>query len=538
MPINIISEPSQIYKRWTLSKNPFVVKVSCSDYFIGSPGVKWSRRYSVVGADVGDTLQLDSTVMGVNSFVFVNSEPTNDAQIRAIGTGVFVSVSEWMDEYLIPGLIGNELFSKYYTATRQGTWLVIEAKEYAATTYDITHSSSGTFALTTALTTAGVDLMVDDNKKVAMRVNVNAVYSLGQYDRSELFIFDPILDDDAGIVEVDLSEHIDAMIHGSDLPITTMPYKLAELARKVFVEIGVYDVPTGNITGKKMTKTISVLKGGMSTKDFDTGYTGYAPNAAGVDGKFITNRQKVVYTHRTAIDYLSFHVFHAAWPGVSSADFTVKAKVYYTDGTTVDDDILVIPNTTTSYESTQVVTVSAGYDMLNLDSFDPLKKPYKYDIYVDNWPTCVQTFYLVEETDMGVSVVYANEFGVPEGMWCEGERATMVTHEREVVETARGLRKTWKEVLYEESSSRKISPMIDLVSAPMLSAEWRGSLGVLLAERLWIYFNNNSPIPAQLVPGTVDNTTVNWEGNHALAMKFRLKMNTEEGWSDILNSLK
>lgn len=534
-------------KRWVASKNPFELKVEVDEY-VTTAGAKWKESYNVTtGASDGDTISFDNDEItelygGPIEFMFQEVEPSTMLRIFAYVDTEYISRGEWIDKHVIPALLSHPYLGEHYTITRTSNSIVITANEYGPD-WELTVAVTGDIAISPFGEVAGAIPEVNSNLKMMVKVHVNSAFTATGYNETPWFPYDLLLDDDMGIAHIDISEQIDAMIKGEQypMPATSWPWVATVASRKMFVTVGAKDIVTGEWVGTVRTPTLGVIKGGYRTNDLDYEYGGPAEIGDGINSaKFLTNRPPVVYTHRSATDFLSFHLWEHLYPEEDGTDCRFKVKVYYTDGTSVEDDLHMFVYDALQYTAGTVITLPAGFDQLDLGSLSALGKPYKYDLMIAGAPEdLTQTFYLVEDTDMGYSVIYINDYGVPEGLYCEGARSTSVQHERETVEMQRPISKKYSELMLKESSIRTLQPSLDLVSYPLLKKEWTGMLGAFLSPKMWIHYGlDSTPIPAQLVPGTLVNESINWEGNAALHFRFRLELNKDVVWSDLNNILK
>lgn len=267
----------------------------------------------------------------------------------------------------------------------------------------------------------------------------------------------------------------------------------------------------------------------MRTSDINEGYLDWVGDNSTEPVGFMTNRPKKVWVTKKVTDYLCWHNH---WRN-GAVDTVVKAEVFYVNNTSVADVLATIDNTTRPKH--EVWGIAAGFDELGLDSFSPGSGVVKYRIYLehaDSDHVIEQWFYLLPETDMGCSVIYRNAYGVPEGMWCEGERVTEVEHSRELIDVGRGNAPTAL-TLKERSYGRTVKPRIAVTSAPLLRTEWIAPMDMLLSDKVYVHFVGGAGkmVAAQLEPGSVEESTVNWEGNNMAQISMRLVLNEEVGWS-------
>jgi len=545
MPTSVrISQQPDAENLWTLSRNPFVFRVRSTAY-VTTPGNYWTRFWSVITIPVaGDTLVIsgpfiDSLALGgdiVFAVVDDNAEPN---EIERFYTEKYFSIAEWLERVVIPTLMSHEKLSEHFEFFRTSTNRIAAKAKKLGAAYTLTFSTTGTFDITPGTEIDGEDAELNETIMLRARLNVSTGYNSGIYKQSPWFWFDCKHVGSFGEVQVDMSEQLDQMIQGFDFPLDSVsfPYRPQNAARKVFVEWADGDAVTKVTTGSVRSDTYNVLKGGMRLHEYELTYLQQF-NELWQTSYWITSRPDVIYTHARAMDYLHLHVLDKEETELTGP-VVIAAKVYYNDGSSIQDTIYTVEPSSLITEMRQIVTVPCGFEQLGLDEWDAAV-PYKYEIYIlVSGGVNKKTFYLVQDTDMGCSLIYINQFGLPEGIWCEGERVTTVEHEREITDVARPIiTGSSKDLMLMKSGGRSMQPMMSLVSVPLNSSEWRGHLGMLLSEQLWVVKDFESqPMAVQLVPGTVENETVNWKGNSALAIKLRVKMNAENGWSDYNKTL-
>jgi hypothetical protein len=70
----------------------------------------------------------------------------------------------------------------------------------------------------------------------------------------------------------------------------------------------------------------------------------------------------------------------------------------------------------------------------------------------------------------------------------------------------------------------------------MLPEEWLGSVGIGVSRILWYrkpsVSDNTMWVPGTLDAGSIENGSVNYDGNALSGMKFKFVMNDEQGWSN------
>lgn len=508
-----------------LSKNPFLVKVRSEPYVI-QQGVYYSHEWEVDDAGNNGAFLFTGTYAGS-----VGCTDTGGIDnILNYAVSGCASINEWLVEFVIPVLNNHVIFGKYWVWTAASTRLKATAKELYDTNYALAMTASGGIVLNELSEVASAPLITYTDGKVIMSVGCTTSMGSGSYATSEELTFDFKLNNDntAGEVEVDLSSVLDSMIAEWDnlSNIDANGYRLEVMQRRAFVKVQCYF--DAGIKATLKTKTVLVLKGGMRTNELAVGYLPWV----GSDGVnpigFITNKPKEVWCTKQTKNYLCWH---NKWLN-SSADTTIRYEVYYASGTSAGNVMGTIDNSTKGkYE---VWSVKAGFNDLDIESVVPGAAVVKWEIRVEHLDSAwaiKQTYYLLPETDMGCTLVYRNALGVPDSIWCEGDRTTTVVHSKDIIDVGRGLNPTAL-TLREVSYGRSIKPSITVVTAPMQRNEWTSMLDILLSDEVRIHFpQTDTWVVGQIEPGSVEETTVNWAGANMVAMRLTIRLNEEAGWS-------
>jgi hypothetical protein len=511
-----------------LSKNPYRIKVIAPG-MITTEGVYYSREWEVDKAgENGDSFDFGGDYP---TNINVSATPSSEGgDILAYTESGSSSKNEWVVECVLPVLNAHYIYGNYWQWTANGVRLIATAREYYVPDKTIVLSTTGVLTLIDLSTTSGVPAVTTPNNRVTMVVHCTTGMGTGVYKTSEVLTYDLKLNaaGNAGEVDVDLSTVVDSMIDGWDT-LTNLDAggnRLEVMQRRVFVNVKGYinSELSRNIT----TKALTVLKGGMRTNELPAGYLPWVGSNATNPIGYITNKPKAVWCTKQTKLYLCWH---NKW--MDSDDSTVlKVEVYYASGTSAGDTMATINNATKGkYE---VWGRAAGFNDLNLDSLQPGAAVVKWEIiteHADPANAIKQTYYLLPETDMGCTLVYRNAFGVPDSIWCEGERTTAAEHTKELIDVGRGLAPTVYTVR-EKSYGRSLKPRIVLTTAPMKREEWTSALDVLLSDEVRIHFpQTDTWVVGQIEPGTVEETTVNWAGSNMVAMRIAVRLNEEAGWS-------
>jgi hypothetical protein len=509
-----------------LSKNPFIVKVTSQDMF-DVQGTLYSHEWEFeAGGYSGQAL------------VIVYDGNTDALQIQAVvvdSLGILSytesncsSVNEWLIECVVPILNMHGILGRDFNWTVASNRLKATEKKIASIDYTITSMVMGDSITSLSEITGSASIM--RNYKLVMQVACTKSMASGQYLFSEELLYDFTINEatNTGTVEVDISSVVDSLIDGWDnlSNIDANGYRLEVMQRRVYVSVK-QKTDTNALYPVLKTKTVLVLKGGMRTNELVIGYLPWVGSNGVNPIGFITNKPKAVWCTKQTKLYLCWH---NKW--MDAGDTTLKAEVYYASGTSVADVVSTISNGTKGkYE---VWSMLAGFNDLNLDTYSPGAAVVKYKIHVDcgdSAENIEQYFYLLPETDMGCTLVYRNALGVPDSIWCEGERTTNVVHGKELLSVARPMAPT-AITATEVSYGRSIKPSITVVTAPMQRNEWNSALDVLLSDEVRIHFpQTDTWVVGQIEPGSVEETTVNWAGANMVAMRLTVRLNEEAGWS-------
>ncbi len=512
-------------QRWALSKENMVYAVSLEDY-APIQGVRARRTMTInAGGTVGQTFTILSGVLleqtGVISHTLtVDANGTADMTIRAIQSTQ--TLQQWIDESLLPALNSASAFENAFYFTRSASRVVCWAKGYNAAGLDYTPNISGTIDMSVFSDVPGEEAPAEQEVRLEARVHVSSQLTSGAYVSTPWLGYSMELDGAGASLTHDFSAVFNDLIDSMDRHGGGANYRRPVLSvRKGYVQFRVVANDTESFYCR--SNTINILKGGREANDQGVSYlTTYVGSGSTGPTSFLTARRKELWTHRRVLDYLSFHT---RWNTGNTNNVLVKATVMYTNGNSFGDTLMDIPATELQYH--QVITIPAGFDQLNLESISPGDTPYKYELAVEmNGVTALKQVYrLLADTDTGATLIYHNDFGMPEGVWCEGVREVSVKHKRDMIAVAKptGSLTDWLE---EVSHSRARQASVSLSTTALVAADWNGQLAMLNSKQLWLRLDGATrDYPVQLVPGEVSTRAVSWDADNARAIVVEVMLN-------------
>lgn len=177
-----------------------------------------------------------------------------------------------------------------------------------------------------------------------------------------------------------------------------------------------YEYYDDSLNNKKTSDVFHALQGSLSHEDF------YNHDWIS-DVDFVTQKKERT-TWKNAQEYLYF------LKSTSSSDSVyATVKVYYTDDTTHET---VIDNFTA--DQYNMLIIPAGYQEIDIGSFEPDKTAYKYDIWIKTDSekiTDSYTFYLENKPWWGIDFLFKNRYGVFEVFHCSGKKSSSLNTEKQ-----------------------------------------------------------------------------------------------------------
>jgi hypothetical protein len=103
---------------------------------------------------------------------------------------------------------------------------------------------------------------------------------------------------------------------------------------------------------------------------------------------------------------------------LTTTNFSQKVKIYYTDGS----DVTLIKEVITGSVKGECFIIPCGFTQLNLQTVNPLKNVFKYDVYLENGGVLVGkviTYYLMPKPLFSREFLFKNSMGGIETLLCE-----------------------------------------------------------------------------------------------------------------------
>jgi len=491
-------------------------------------GMKHKRTWTINSAGVtGESFDINSGALlhftGTDTHQIGVSEMGDSYKIKSWEPGQ--SIAEWIDENLLPVLNSSPVLTTAYRFTRSANRLVCWALGYNTDSIDYTANDVGTMNMTTYADEPGTYVPIMQRVRLEARISVLSSLVSGEYVHSPWLGYEMEVGDTDAKFEHDFGPAINDMINELDKGQSNVSYmKPSKSVRKGYVQFRAIPELEGAEIVYTRSATLNLLKGGRKKNEQYTSYlTNYVGSGATAPLKWLSGRRGELWTSVEAWDYLSFH---ARWENTMSFPITVNRTIYYTNGNVFGDTLYTLDET--DVEQHQIVTIPAGFNQLNLDA-ESSDKPYKYviEVSVNNVVKLKQVYRLLPSTDTGATLIYNNEFGLPEGIWLEGVRIIDTKHDRETLELAQPI-STLKDWINSESYGRSLKPMMAVNTRALAKADTETLWGVLLSKNYWIRRQGDSrDYPVQLLPDTIQYSEANWDGDNVRAMNFKLQLNTE-----------
>ncbi|MFM9983851.1 MAG: hypothetical protein ACKVOK_01375, partial [Flavobacteriales bacterium] len=466
MAVTIINQPQLI----ELSRGPYTVRASTDAYAttVGAQCIVVLGSLDLAGAGDSMAISWPAALSGPN-FVF-SATPTGQ-QIKVIAAGQ--NVNEWIDSEVLPVMRSDARLTDF-EIDRSSSTVIMKAKNYGAA-YELDISFTG-FAGTKTYSQHGVDAVVRTDMRLRMRVHV--IDMEGNSNASPWAMYDvvpwqPNETTLVGLVDVDLTKILDGMLE-SVFPEAGLSTPAEWSHTRAFVEIAEHydDGSTDPWSYQPVRTSLKVVaKGEMASRDRATFY--YSRMFVGK--RFITNRASGIKVWRDLEDWLFYYHDQG-----DTSDRNVKAKVYYTDGTTQE-------TTLETYTDLHLKCriIPCGFEQASLETLAPSLIPYKYEIWVQTsgGTTLVNkfVFWLLDEDDTSACIHYINAFGLAETLPIEGDHSFNIKGARELADVALP-KEVNRETLKEMSYDRSMTPELVVQSIPLTSDEIAGYMDVALSK--------------------------------------------------------
>ena len=255
--------------------------------------------------------------------------------------------------------------------------------------------------------------------QIVARLFVETAHKSGSYNQVQDNYLDP--GSDNAIIFYPgpmLQAHVENTDIASIWNLTTI-VKSDSAMRRYYVEF--YEFYNDSLNNVNTSSTLTAINGKMSAVDF-VGHgwlTDYLTNKEylhDIDYKKVwKNGQQILYFMNTQ-------------SGTSDVD--LRAKIYYTDGTSEETVIL----TYAAASQNDVLIMPAGYTQLSIGSYNTNKTVYKYELSV--WIGTAQLgkkveFVLENKPWWGMDFALINRFGVFEIFPCHGKYKSKLEYEKE-----------------------------------------------------------------------------------------------------------
>lgn len=432
MAITISTQPGNY--RLTRDIQAFVV--TGTDFVI-TEGVKHEFVVSFTqDPEAGDTLAIASAFIDPEQvFSFVGPPFQNyvfngeDIRIRTGG----VTIEDWIDSSVIPGLMANALINEHYELYRDGTNLVIRALEFGPA-YNLTNFLPSGFTVSGS-NTAGVLPEYTPDYKIRARVNLETAFESTEYHRSPWYYFTP---DANGQLQLDLSQKLDELFHWPEI-ITTFgltPQKRTQEVRRFFVEFSEWygEDPLSNPIVRSSLRT--VMKGASRAHSLPTNLL----EAKWAIRQWLTGYTQAEWDGEQIVDISIRHTLFCLlnWTNQNAGGtLRSRARVFYTDGSSQEQVLQPL----TGARSGELWCVQCGFFFNGLQNLSS-ETPYAYEIEViDDFNNAVIVFpFRFRIVTLAMShrrIWFRNRFGVSQMLMTDGDHIEEMNPVRSEMRAAR-----------------------------------------------------------------------------------------------------
>jgi hypothetical protein len=511
MAITINQEPNQ----FSLSQDPLIYSVE-TDGFIQTAGVK-AKRTLVFGDEpnLGDHLRINSNVIGADPYLqltFVSAVTVSNTGEALRIRPTDATTADWIDEHLIPNFRANSLLDLHYTINRIGDELVIEARQSGVES-SFTIFSGVNWDIDDSVNSIGVDAVVVEGFKIRAKLFLETEFGRGVFIESSNFFFTPNIDQS---LTVDLGGKADELFGDLGVP-SDFGFEGAEIdtksMRRFYVIFADYFGAEPFIHPGTASDQISLLKGSTRKKHGNISTVDFQSL---VDSRqFLTNQTGLVEIP-SSIHFGVFHFMQTWNTDLLSENIIVKAKVYYTDGTDSTTGIQSIENSIQG----ALYRCQYGFSKNGLNTLEPLKTPYKYEIWVES--SAIQysvvkkkTIHIITPSTFLYLVAFRNSFGLFETMVLSGNRSEKIAVSRAVLRV--GLAASG-----ELQDSDKLAfnvftdGAVELSTGPIQHDQMNGVLDLIMSKLHWLFNETNAsnPIGVVLAPGEYQMAKRGRDGEH------------------------
>ncbi len=429
MSLTVVTEPGYL----SLSKNPIEFHLRSSAWVNQQPVVGvWELSFTTKLTTTGRYHLLEFDGHSVQMYVETTTTPSGYNLPDDITSTTLAQYVEALADTWFPA---QYLLEKYFIIENvSGPKVRLTAKSADTVLTVSTTSPSGEATWATATTPIAMSTL--DDYTAIMDLEVEETYGSDEWTRIGTLHADPILYDDSGTWKGDMKFDVSELLHGflqdrEDPPgltasIPTIADNTNLQWRAIYAEK--YTVLGESVTVRRVqTDEFRVLKGGLQYLDTSTlgdlesdfyGVTDKPFNTWQPDGKEVTAEEP---------HFLYFLTNHAL---TASNRFHLRAKVYYTDGTT-DTSTLMSTDVQQQWET---FYYRVGFNDEGLDALQPTKTPYKYEIYIDETAaaitTTTYTFYLVGTTRQDRFFFYENSMQGWNTLRTNGEHLAVGTFDK------------------------------------------------------------------------------------------------------------
>lgn len=519
MALEVIQKPEG---KFLMSKEPMYLHVA-SDAFVSGAGAFASFSTRFVGPADGDWVDIGLAYPGGSETIRFDwktaGTETAPTDLTVLPTGM--DRVNWTDMYVLPVIKSHPTISKHFNVERSGTGYALRfTAKNTGPDYSMSFAHSG-YAFGPENASAGVAADVNENMKVALRINVNDAWRGNKWYQSKWKVFDLLprvdfLDLVGGELKLDVGPLVDAMLSANaEYPDGYVTSTVAMDARKAYLEVAEYDTGAAEPMANPATlvRLPYLMRGARRTTEWATTY-----DSVMVDGtqRVITNLPVKRYFQQGMSDVLHTHF--------KTGRTVVKMRRWGLYNTVAEADA-------------NFVTLSATEDgeLLRINTTPLLAGEWRRVILftVESGEEVVWADYEVTaDTDVGFQLRYVNAYGLQENLWCMAERIPALESSGARLKVGRNFGEL-ADLGTMRSYGQALVPTIKASTRALMPTEAVKHLDMLVSRQMWVRLQMDGKwIPCSVLPGSVQLPTDNFSGNYVGRVSFDLVLNEEAGWSD------
>lgn len=533
MATTIITQPNAL----SPVRDPAWMQVRCDGYLTTPPTAHYTVALAVDPAQpsAGDTVIFTVPDGRSTTLTAVSGTPDDSATQFQIGADTAETFANLLDT-----LEGNMLVSSLYLVSDVGTYSAKWTSRLAGPgTLLITTTGVNWVSMLGAVAGSNGDLK--PNYRLGLAVFVEEEWDSGVYKRLPEFILTPNADQE-------VSEDVAPLLLPYLKPVWP-PMTGATMTRSTDLQKRYYvsrferygDPPVARQVVNTTTK--QALLGGTRQAEHNSWVAfssrirtgGVSLRSPWLTYRGIRGRHEVSPAQR-------HHLGWYCWfPRVSGEALTLRAKVYYTDGTTTENATSV--SNASSLKEGEIGQWPTGFEQLGLDAWSAGRSPYKYEVWITKPATTAVSdghiFWLAEADANELHLEFVNSLGVVESVRCVGRSVESLdatyTKLTKALLPAGGLGPTPDQAATTQrpaGAQQKLDAFLGFTD----EAEHNAQLDIVTSP--WVRLidaRRGIRLPVMVVASSHEKRTRGEDGEHLYALALKLEVSDAEmAWSNIV----